>query len=96
MSDKMGVEIFMPDNRFGIPEGYYDWSGVVQLLRTYKKSKTGVTRTLLCLPGMGEFFCYIMKDWFFSERIDHSYHVDLKKINGGINYKGSINQWRIK
>ena len=38
----MGVKIFIPDNRFGIPEGYYDWSGMVQLLRTHKNASDAI------------------------------------------------------
>ncbi len=31
-------KIYMPDNEYGIAEGYYDWSGLVKLLRKVKNN----------------------------------------------------------
>ena len=35
-------ELFMPDNEYGIPEGYCEWSDLVALLRNYKNNPEAI------------------------------------------------------
>ncbi len=35
-------KIYIPDNEYEIAEGYYDWSGLVRLLRKFKNNPDAV------------------------------------------------------
>lgn len=38
----MKDKIFMPDNEYGIDEGYYTWDDLVNLLRTHKNNPEAI------------------------------------------------------